>query len=347
MSRRNTSLRIIQVGMGGFGRSWASEVVPEVDGAELVACVDVDPASIERARALTSLPEDRYFRSLEDALQRVPCDAVLITTVLAAHVPVAMAAIDAGKHVLVEKPFAPTLAEAHSTVEAAKERGLVLMVSQNYRFFPAVRAVQDIVATGEFGELSGIYVDFRKYDNKAPRGKHLHYLVPQPILVDMAIHHFDLMRAIFPQEPTEIHCHSWNPPWSKYDEPPEAVATVTFDGGAVVSYRGTWLSPGDDTQWAGTWRMEFSEGEVSWTSRIGGEIPDTADSVVVRPLGEEPQPRALTPLRYVDRAGSLNAFVEAVRTESEPETSGRRNINTLALTFAAVESAATGVPVRL
>jgi predicted dehydrogenase len=340
-------VRILQVGMGGFGRSWAEKVIPRVADVELVGCVDIDRAALESARAYTTLPADRCFLSLDDALEATDADAVLVTVTIPAHISVIMAALAAGKHVLVEKPFAPTLDEARRAVQVAAERGLVLMVSQNYRFFPAVRAVQRLVASGELGEPSSVQVDFRKYDNHAPPGERLHYVMPQPMLVDMAVHHFDLMRAVLGREPREVHAVSWNPPWSKYDDPPAAVATVRFEGDVVVSYRGSWLSSGQDTPWAGEWRVDFAEAEVTWASRKGGENDISADRVCVRRLDGTASEVRLPRIRHLDRAGSLQVFVDAIRTGEEPETSGRCNLGTLALSLGAVESAAVGAPVVL
>jgi predicted dehydrogenase len=338
------ALRILQVGLGGFGRGWAAEVIPEVRGVDLAACVDLDPASLEKARKLLDLPADRYFRSLDEALATVPCDAVLCTTTIAGHVPVALAALAAGKHVLMEKPFAPTLQEARQVADLAEECRLVLMVSQNYRFFPAVRKVQEIVAGGALGRVDTVFVDFRQYDNDAPTEGHVHYLVPQPILVDMAIHHFDLMRAVLHREPREVYCVAWNPPESKYVDPPVAVAIVRFEDDIVVSYRGSWLSRGALTTWAGEWRMELAGAEIAWTSRIGGSRGDEADAVVIRRPGKKPKAVALPKIRYLDRAGCLAEFASAVKTGAEPATSGRANLRTLALTLAALESAQSGLP---
>jgi predicted dehydrogenase len=340
-------LRILQVGMGGFGRSWAEKVIPRVPEAELVGCADLDPVSLEKARAVTTLPEDRYFLSLDKALESTDADALLVTATIPAHIPLIMAGLAAGKHVLVEKPFAPTVDEACRAIEDAAERGLVLMVSQNYRFFPAVRAAQKLVASGELGELSSVQVDFRKYDNHAARGERLHYVMPQPMLVDMAVHHFDLMRAVLGREPREIQAVSWNPPSSKYVDPPSAFATIKFEGGVEVSYRGSWLSPGLDTPWAGEWRMDFAEAELNWTSRKGGENDISADRVCIRRLDGTIKDVRLPRIRYLDRAGGLQVFIDAIRTGQEPETSGRNNLPTLSLTLAAVESAASGSAVSL
>src|SRR5262249_14687960 len=209
-----------------------------------------------RAQKKLEIPAERCFSSLGDALAAVECDAVLVTTVLAAHVPVALEALAAGKHVLLEKPFAPTLADARRVVVAAAERGKLLMISQNYRFYPAVRTAAALVRDGTLGAVGAVNIDFRRYANSAPTEGHRHYALRQPLLLDMAVHHFDLMRMVLGQEPRQVSCHAWNPPWSKFAEPAAAAATINFDGGMVVSYRGSWVSPSPQTYWAGEWRME-------------------------------------------------------------------------------------------
>lgn len=341
--RRPAPLRLVQVGLGGFGLSWASEVIPSVTGVVLEGAVDPDPHALEKARTLTSLTQDRCFSSLHEALASTEPDAVLITASLHAHIPSALTALEAGKHVLVEKPFAPSLHDAQVAVAAAEAAGRVLMVSQNYRFFPAVRAVTSLLARGKYGTIDAVHVDFRRYDNDGAPDRHRHYRFPQPIVVDMAIHHFDLMRLVLGREPVEVYCSSWNPPWSRFEEPAEAMAVVRFEDDIMVSYRGSWLSGGAPTAWAGEWRMELSGGEVAWTSREGRPL-ESADSVFVTPLGRKRRQVRLPEVEYVDRAGSLHQFVRCVRTGDEPESSGRRNLKTLALTLTAVESAEVGRP---
>jgi predicted dehydrogenase len=327
--------------MGGWGRDWAWRIIPAVEEVDLVGCCDSDPAALRLARKEARIPAQRCFASFAEGITSANPEAVLVTTLIGGHVPLVRAALEAGLHVLVEKPFAPKVAEARELVALAEDRGLTLMVSQNYRFFPAVREVARIVREGSLGRLHGISIDFRRVSPQSGNGQSPHHSDAQPLLVDMSIHHFDLLRLIVGAEPSRVSCEAWNPSWSWFSGPPMAVASIVFDGGPVVSYRGSWLSSGQLTPWAGEWRMDFELGEVHWTSR--GDDSTLSDVVRVRPRGGEAVEVALPELPRVDRWGALSEFVSSVREKREPETSGRRNLGTLALASAAVQSASDGL----
>jgi predicted dehydrogenase len=336
-------LRIIQIGMGGWGQNWHLNILRPSADVEIVACVDSDPTMLALAQQRLALPAELCFSSVAAAIEGVASDAVLITASLPGHVPAALAALTAGKHVLVEKPFAPTLAEARRVVETADACGKVLMVSQNYRFFPAARVVAALVREGTLGPVGAVSIDFRRYANSAPAEGHRHYTIDHPLLIDMAIHHYDLIRMVLGREPAQIACQAWNPPWSNFRDPAAAAATISFDGGLVVSYRGSWVSPAPQTPWAGEWRIECELGEIAWTSRGGSDI--SADRVTVRKLGKNARRVKLPELPAIDRAGTLMAFVEAIANGQTPESSGRDNLGTLACMHAMIESANLGTPV--
>jgi predicted dehydrogenase len=332
-------LRIVQVGLGPHGRNWAKRVIPDIKEAEVVAFVDTDPRAIDLLREEAKVPADRCFESLKEAIAATQPEAVLITTALPSHVPVIEAGLDAGLHVLVEKPFAPSVAAGRQLVDAAAAKGLVLMVSQNYRFFPAPRALAALVRESALGRLHEVSIDFRRYSPGWGR----HQLEEQPLLVDMSIHHFDLLRLIIDREPARIYCEAWNPEWTTFRGPTVAVASIVFEGGVVVSYRGSWISAGPVTPWAGDWRLEFQKGEVVWTSREDDGI--LRDKVVIRPRDGKARTVALPSMAWTGPWGTFAEFASAVRTGAESETSGRNNLGTLALTAAIVDSATRREPV--
>jgi predicted dehydrogenase len=338
-------LRLLQVGLGDWGRDWAWRIVPGVKTVKLVGCVDLNPKALELARAEAGIPAERCFTSLGEAFAATNPDAVLVTTLLPGHLPVARAALLAGKHVLVEKPFARNLADARTLVQLAARRRLVLMVSQNYRFFPAVQAVAGLVRRSALGELGQVWIDFRRYSPVRLNVPYPHHVDEQPLLVDMSIHHFDLLRHILGKEAKQVSCYAWNPRSSGFKGPPTAMASIVFEGGTVASYRGSWISPGSSTPWAGSWRMDFEGGEIVWTSR--GEDSGPAEVVVVQRRGKAAETLAMPAMKRIDRWATLAEFAAAVRNRREPLSSGRDNLGTLALVRAAVESAALGKPVAV
>jgi predicted dehydrogenase len=330
-------LRLIQVGLGPHGRNWARRVFAEVPEVELVAYVDKDPYALDALRKEAGVAAELCFESLSEAIAATRPHALLNTTALPGHAPVTKTALEAGLHVLVEKPMAPNLALAQELVGYAAERGLILMVSQNYRFFPAPRAIAAMVHESALGRLYQVSIDFRRFSPLPTNGRGRHHLEEQPLLVDMSIHHFDLLRFILRREPDRIFCEAWNPEWTAFDGPSVAAATIKV-GDVVVSYRGSWVSAGPITPWSGEWRMQFERGEIFWTAR--DDSGGLADRVVVRPRGGRARSLRLPEMR-LDRWGTVTEFATAIREGREPECSGRENLGTLAFVEAAVESATT------
>jgi len=115
------------------------------------------------------------------------------------------------------------------------------------------------------------------------------------------------------------------------------VASIVFEGGVVVSYRGSWVSAGPITPWAGEWRLEFENGEVFWTGREDEGV--LQDKVVVRPRQGKARSVTLPMMRWTGGWATLAEFADAVQTHREPDSSGRNNLGSIALMAAAVESA--------
>ncbi len=335
-------LRLVHIGMGAWGRDWAKLLARQEGLAQTVAWVDLQPDMLRQLQADVGVAAEACFPSLTAALEATNADAALVTTALAGHGPVVQAALEAGLHVLVEKPFMGSLVEAQQLVDMAAARERVLMVSQNYRFYPAAQTAAALIRKAVLGPVGAVSVQFRKYANTRPRETNRHYTLHQPLLMDMAIHHFDLMRFVLNQDPVMVTCHAWNPAWSNFAEPAAALATITFDGGAVVDYRGSWVSTAPPTTWAGAWQIECAEGVLSWTGR--NDDSTEADRVTLQPRGKRARRVPLPELEHWDRAGSLAAFTAAIRDGVEPGPSGLDNLGSLALMFAAIESATTGRP---
>ncbi len=336
------TVKLVHVGLGGWGQDWEMNAIPPVSQFERVAWVDAHEPTLEAARKRLHLPADRCFTSIEEAFSKVESDALLVTAPQVAHVPLAIEAMEAGKHVLCEKPFAVSADEARHGIAIAERTGRTLMVSQQYRHYPAVRKVAQIVADKQYGDVGTVRVDFRKWSNSAPKEGHRHYLFPHPLIYDMAIHHFDLMRLILRRDAVNVFARVTDPPWSKFEDEGAAAITIEFEGGLIVSYRGSWLSPDRPTHWAGEWNLECEKGNVFFTSREGAEAGASGDRVTVRPLGEEEERVRLVQPRFWGRSAGLMAFAKAIETGEEAETSARNNLGSIALMEAAARAATSG-----
>lgn len=335
-------VRVVQVGLGLWGSNWAADVLPEVETVEAVGYVDSSPAALRQVQKAIGVPRRRCFTDLASALEAVEAELELATASVDAHFAVARAALEAGRHVLVEKPFTATLAEAAELAALSEATGRRCDVSQNYRFQPAPILAARLLARGRIGRVHQVTVDFRR--NAMNEGIVRDWVRKEPLLLDMAIHHFDLMRMVLADEPVRVSCRSWNPGQSRYTEPAAAVATIDFAGGTVVSWRGSFVSEGEPTPWAGCWRIEGSEGELRFSSRdhLGSRV--RPDRLSLRRGGRSVRVPAQPVLAHLDREGALAATAQAILSGSAGAlvSDARHNARSLALAHAAIASAGAG-----
>jgi predicted dehydrogenase len=333
-------VKLVQIGLGGWGRDWAKAVLPAVPGVEVVALVDADPAMRALAAKNLAVAPDKLFASLDEAVAKARPEAALVVVPLAAHAVVTEAALRQGLHVLVEKPFTETLADAQHLVELAAAKSLHLMVNQNYRYFPAPQTFRRLVAEGALGHVAAMAVDFWKMFDENYR----YFFLAEPLLSDMAIHHFDLMRFILDDEPVAVSAMSWSEPETPYEGRPGAAALIRFKGGVVVSYRGTWISRGPDSVWGADWRIDGSRQAALGTFRGNQGDRRGADRVALYTSAGKGKPASLVEVPFTDRAGALAGFRDWVTTGTAPAglSTGRDNLLSLALMHAAIRSAAEG-----
>jgi len=321
-------MRIIQVGVGGFGASWTDIVVqsPECDP---VAYVDTDEQALNEMADKHSLPADRRFTSLAKAIAAVPADAALIVTPPDSHRALAQTALKAGLHVLTEKPLAGKWTDCTAMVRAARRARRVLMVSQNYRYREAPRTIHSLIEKGTLGTVGYAQVSFHKAP-KFPGSFRLK--MKYPLLVDMSIHHFDLMRYILDANPLSVSCFSFRPKWSWFKHQPTCQARFHMTRGVVVDYFASWVSEGAETTWDGDWRIQGDKGCLLWSQgmlRVAGP-------------GEEPHLVTVAPLPRHDRGMCLLEFRRAIAEERAPETSGADNLHSIGMVFAALASVRSG-----
>jgi predicted dehydrogenase len=332
-------IKLIQCGVGGWGAGWAKQRVPESPDFELAAIVDVSPKALADAGDAIGIPAERRFSSLETALDRVSADAVFTVTPPAVHVEHARLAFSRGLHLLTEKPIADTIENAKLMVRLAKESGRQLTVSQNYRFRPAALTLRKLITEKVLGPLGHGHLDF--YIAADFTGT-FRQTMRFPLLVDMAIHHLDLIRSVTGRNIVRVMAASFNPAWSWYEHDCGLKMILELEGGVPFSYSGDWSARGRFTGWDGEWRLQCEKGDVGWRD---GKISLGRSSTWCKDLTIEEvviQPPPFGEYSYV-----LHNFAEAIRTGIPAETSGSDNLYSFAAVIAGVRSVEEARAVRV
>lgn len=318
-------LRLVQVGAGAMGRAWL-RTIRESPDAELVGLVDLDLAAARQAADDNGFPRVPVAISLEEVLERVDADAVVNVTVPTAHRTVAIGALRAGLPVLSEKPMAESVGSALAMIAAAERNGRLLMVSQSRRYFRQLTAFRQLISG--IGTIGLVHCELFRGNHFGGFREQMDY----PLLVDMAIHQFDLARDLIGREPVAVQCESFNPTWSWYAGDASASVMVEFEGGARFSFVGSWCSIRHETSWNGSWHVSGADGTSSWDGD-GAPIAVAADGAVAQaPPGADPE----------EIAGALAEFVRAVGTGSIPSGEAHSNVYSLAMVEAAIHSAEEG-----
>jgi predicted dehydrogenase len=218
-----------------------------------------------------------------------------------------------------------------------------VMVSQNYRFKRGPQTVKKILQSGLIGEVGSVFVNFQK----APRFSGFRLEMVEPLITDMAIHHFDQMRGIIGLEPIRITARSWNPKWSWFSGNAVSSVLVEMSNQATVAYTGSWVSQGWETTWDGDWRIQGDGGEIHWANNEVVIRPtDLFKTVFMKGAVERNGTLQvhLVPMEVEERWAVLAEFAASILENREPETNAVDNLKSMAMVLGALQSVKTGRP---
>jgi predicted dehydrogenase len=309
-------LRVGLVGYGFAGRTFHAPVLSAVAGLTLAAVASSQPDRVQ-----ADWPDTPVVPDIEALLTRPDIDLVVIAAPNAQHRPLAKAALQAGKHVVVDKPFTLDAGQARELAALAQERGLVLSVYQNRRFDADYLTLHDVLASDELGRPVYFESHFDRFRPEV-RDRWREQAVPGAGLwVDLGAHLLDQAVQLFGRPDTlhvdtaalrdgaqvEDHFHAL----LRYDTGPHAPSRVVLHATTLAAHaapryilhgtRGSYVKYGLDPQ-EDALRAGRSPSEAGWgADPVDGEITLPADSGGFRT-------RAMP-----TRAGSYAAYYEAVR----------------------------------
>lgn len=223
-----SKLRVAVVGAG----YWGPNLIRNFSACPLTEVVAICDANPQRLEAIA-----RNYGHIQgvgslDQLLELPLDAVAIATPVSTHYPIASRCLEAGLHVLVEKPLAATVREARSLVEQAERCGRVLMVDHTYLFSNAVRRIKDLIDQGELGDL--YYVDSIRIN----LGLFQHDV---NVIWDLTPHDLSIVDYVLGSEARSIS--AWGCTHADHDIEDIAYVNVDFGDHLMANFHVNWLSP--------------------------------------------------------------------------------------------------------
>lgn len=333
--------KAVLAGCGNMSRGWLSAVAehPLLKGrVEVVGLVDLHRPTAEARAVEFGLANATIGSDLEAVLAATKPDLLFDVVVPSARAGVVATGLKHGCHVLSEKPMAASLEAGRAMIAQANAAGRVHAVVQNRRFISGVRRIRRLIESGSLGEVTALHCDFFV-------GAHFGGFreeMENVLLLDMAIHTLDAARFMAGVAPKAVYCLENNPRGSWYAHGAAANAIFEFDDGIVFNYRGSWSAEGANTSWESAWRIVGTKGTLIWDGGdafeakvVAGETGFFRDLKII----DVPEPADIDQTH--GHASVLAEFLDAIEAGRPPETASNDNIKSLAMVFAAIESAKT------
>ena len=329
-------LRIGILGFGFIGNLHANAVTncPE---AELAGVWTLPDKTLEAFKE--KYPKVRVYGSPAEMAFDDSVEAVVVGLPNSLHYPEAVRFLEAGKHVLMEKPMAMTVDEAQKMARLADDRGLRLMVGHMWRFDREFQAVREVVTTGEIGEIVKVK-SYGIHENWGPGGWFVEkQLAGGGALIDMGVHAIDSVRYLIGDpEPESVYAvierHFGN-----YDVDDTGILVIRWKDGPATVIESGWWHPHMDgleasTQLFGTkgyarvfpTMAKFTSGRRPWLPRFPAR-EDHCDQHIYD--------------------GQMVEFAEAVKENRAPVPGAKEGLVVMRICEAAYESAKSGEVVRL
>lgn len=332
--------RALVVGAGSMGKTWVKNLL-ECSDVEFAGWVDLDLAVLESSQKELGIRAPFEGAGLDEALEKVKPDFVVDVSTPESHCEVTLKSLKAGVPVLGEKPMASSMDEARRMVFTSRETGKLYMVSQSRRYDPRIEAYKR--AVGALGPLGILNADFFL----GPHFGGFRDQMNNVLLLDMAIHTFDQARFLSGSDPVSVYCEEYNPDWSWYRGASSANALFEMTNGLRFAYRGSWAAEGRNTSWEAEWRAVGPKGSATWDGdrTVRSELVRATEGFMSELEAEQ---ESIEESNHTGIAGSLRDFLKAL-DDSTHVPMGRcdDNIKSLAMVFAAIESARTGIRIPI
>ncbi|MGG1397228.1 Gfo/Idh/MocA family oxidoreductase [Bacillus salipaludis] len=340
-----SKLRIAVIGCGSIAKH---RHLPEYGANPKVEIVAVCDIVKERAEEIGGQFGAKAFTNFEELLLEAEIDAVSVCTPNYLHAPISIAALNAGKHVLCEKPMATSQAEALAMIEVAKSNGKKLMIAHNQRFVPSHVKARKLIETGEVGKIYSFRTAFGHPgpEKWSADGARSWFFKKEQAFIgamgDLGVHKTDLIRYLLGEEIVEVASFVETSAKTNSDVDDNAVCILKTETGIVGTLAASWsyVSKEDNST------IIYGENAILRLEE------DPNFSLIVQYKNGETVKYELGKIQSNEEGGQKSShvienFVNSIVNDTEPAISGEEGMKSLQVILAALESNETKQIVKL
>jgi predicted dehydrogenase len=329
-------VNVLVVGSGVMGGNHA-RVLSDLPAARLVAIADTNAATAKR---ISDKYHCRMHTDWREAIQQPDVEAVIVAVPTVRHAEVAMVALAAGRHVLVEKPIAPTVADGEAMAALAGRVGRRLMIGHEERFNPAVMALRAQLAAGALGRI--FHVEARR------QGPFPGRILDVGVAVDLAVHDVDVLRHVTGAEFTSVSAATARRIAAAHED--TLYATAFLGDGILASVAINWLTPTKIRSLTvvgerGMFQVDYLTQDLTFFENAAAGPGQWDTLSLLRGVGEGRMIRHVVPKQEPLR-NELTEFLAAIREEREPAITAADGIRAVEVVQALVHSSAIGARVE-
>ncbi len=341
-------------GFGAIGREHADSVLATT-GLELRGICDTSPARRDQAAAAYEAP---VYADAARMLADPAVDMVVIGVPPVAHRSAVLEALEAGKHVVCEKPFALRVEECEDMMAAAQTGGRVLTVYQSRRWDPDFVAVEEAVRSGAIGELFYSEAFIGGFAHPCSYW-HSHEPISGGTIYDWGSHYFDWMLRLLPARVTSVSASAHKRVWHDVTNADQVRVDVAFEGGAQGTFLQSDIAAAAKPKWyllgtagaiTGDWRQETIQSRA-WTGDLLEERLEPSESPAVvtvhRPNGQGEAHREVLALRPRESHAFYRNLADHLLLDEPLAVKPEEARRTVAVMEAAAHSIAAGRPVEV
>ncbi|MCA1510415.1 Gfo/Idh/MocA family oxidoreductase [Bradyrhizobium sp. NBAIM01] len=233
---------VLHIGAGGFGEFWCNTYLPMnvADGTiQVVGLVDIDTKALQKGATHLGLNAEQCFTSAQEAFRAVNADFCTIVIPPALHESIVDLALARGMHILSEKPIADTMEASVRIAEKVKASRCKMGITMSHRFDQDKLTLREVVNPDALGRVNTVSCrfgsDHRVYDS----WRRFRHEMAHPMLIEGAVHHLDIMADLAGAPCTSIFARSWKPEWADYKGDTDVIVLMEFANDVRGVYEGS------------------------------------------------------------------------------------------------------------